>query len=103
MGGGLRTFYKKDEVLFKSENEKGFGIFFAVNEFEISDEQLEEERKKITDPDKARSLTKRNNRFCTKLRYTYGDLDIAKNGDGTSREERQKRKEVLHKALLEKC
>lgn len=102
---GLRTFYQKDEAFLREENEKGFGVFFAVNEFDISDERLEEERKKLAliDPDKARSLTKRNNEFCTKLRYVYGDLDVAKASEGLTREKKDSKKDVLLKALLEYC
>lgn len=96
---GVRTFYQKDESFFKSENEKGFGVFFAVNEFDVSDEQLEEYRKTSGKPD----ATRRNNDLCTKLRYVYGDLDVAKVSEGLTRKEKQEKKEMLLKALLEKC
>lgn len=78
---GAKTFTKKDPVVFKEWNEKGWGVYFSANEFS----------------------TARQNDLCTKLRYVYADLDLAKAGDGTSREEKQKRKEILLKALLDYC
>ncbi|NCU42358.1 MAG: hypothetical protein EOM19_06615, partial [Candidatus Moranbacteria bacterium] len=37
------------------------------------------------------------------LKYAYADMDIAKKGDGQSREDKEKKKEILKKALLEYC
>ncbi len=78
---GAKTFTKKDPVVFKEWNEKGWGVYFSANEFS----------------------TARQNDLCTKLRYVYADLDLAKAGDGVSREEKQRRKQILLKALLDYC
>jgi len=79
--GGAKTFHEKNEVEFKKQNENGWGVYFAVNEFE-------KDRK--TDQ-------------VTKLRYVYADIDIAKRGDGQTREQKQERKQKIYKALLEYC
>lgn len=90
---GCRTFYEDKPEFFKSENEKGFGVYFAVNAFGT--------------PEQYKSLTKgattRQDAFCEELRYVYADLDISKSGDGTSREEKEKKKQLVIMELLEKC
>lgn len=78
---GARTYNKKDEKLFKEMNEQGWGVYFSVNEFNNS----------------------RKEDDCSKLRYVYADLDIAKKGDGQTRESKTIKKEKLYKALIEKC
>ena len=79
---GARTYDKVDEPLFKKMNEEGWGIYFAVNSFEGN---------------------VRQDKFCDKLRYVYGDLDIAKAGDGQTREEREIKKKIVINALDKKC
>jgi hypothetical protein len=78
---GLIEFPKKDDELFKQYNARNWGIYFSVNEFE----------------------TNRRGENCKKLRYVYGDLDIAKAGDGQTREERESKKNNLLKSMIEKC
>lgn len=79
--GSIQQFAQKDEKLFKEKNEQGYGIYFSVNEFTGS----------------------RKEEDCSKLRYVYADLDIAKKGDGQTREEKQRKKQELYQALLKKC
>ena len=78
---GVKTFLEKDEALFREWNEKGWGVYFSVNEFN---------GRRTTD-------------CCTKLRYVYADLDIAKAGDGQTREQRQAKKKTLLAALQAKA
>lgn len=88
-----KTFYEKDEVLLNQLNSEGWGIFWAVNEFNVSEEEM-----------KAKGFkTKRNDGLCSNLRFVYSDLDIAKAGDGQTREIKQQKKMDLYAALLEKC
>lgn len=98
-GHPFKTFYGKDEVKFKEENKKGWGVFFAVNKFDITDEAFEAFKLNAKSP----PATKRNDEFCTKLRFVYSDLDIAKNGDGTSRQKREELKNIVSYHLIEKC
>ncbi|MEK6880072.1 MAG: DnaB-like helicase C-terminal domain-containing protein [Nanoarchaeota archaeon] len=86
---GAKTYYEFNEVEFKKLNEQGWGVYFAVNEFE-TDEPLN-------------GATKRQDRFCSKFRYVYGDLDIAKAGDGQTRNEKEAKKKILLEALIAKC
>jgi KaiC/GvpD/RAD55 family RecA-like ATPase len=78
---GAKQYFKKDEKLFREWNARMWGVYFSVNEFDGA----------------------RKSENCTKLRYVYGDLDIAKSGDGQTRKERQDKKQVLLEALLKKC
>jgi hypothetical protein len=78
---GARTYHEKDEVLFKAENEKGWGVYFAVNTFE-KDRKTEQ---------------------VTSLRYVYADMDIGKKGDGQTREQKQEKKARLHDELMKYC
>jgi hypothetical protein len=78
---GARHFTKYDKDFFTKENEKGFGVYATVNSF--SGDRKEEN--------------------AIELQYAYADMDIAKKGDGQSREEKEKKKEILKKALLEYC
>ena len=79
---GAKTYYNEDRELFTNMNQEGWGIYFAVNDFG-------------TNP--------RQDQYCQKLRYVYGDLDIAKAGDGQTREERDIKKQIVIDALIEKC
>ena len=78
---GARTYTEKKEQEFKELNNLGWGVYFAVNQFK--------ERRKNDD--------------IFLLRAVYADLDIAKKGDGQSREEKQKKKFVVLEALLDYC
>lgn len=80
---GVKTFYKKDVELFTTLNKEGYGIYFAVNSFGEGNP--------------------RQDIYCEKLRYIYSDLDLAKAGDGTTREEKQTRKKILIEELIKKC
>jgi hypothetical protein len=86
-----RTFYKHDEVVFRKANAEGWGVFCAVNDFEATADQMAAAGKK----------TKRNIGFLEKINSVFADLDIAKAGDGKTREEREKLKEDLLFALYE--
>ena len=74
----ILTFYELDAVKFKALNQKGYGVFKAVNEFEATPEQMKE----------AKVSTKRNNIFVTKLVSAFCDIDISKHGENLSDEER---------------
>lgn len=79
---GARTYYEFDRQLFTSMNEEGWGVYFAVNDF----------------GDKPRQ-----DQYCKKLRYVYGDLDIGKAGDGQTREQKEAKKKIVIDALIKKC
>ncbi|MFA5696760.1 MAG: DnaB-like helicase C-terminal domain-containing protein [Bacilli bacterium] len=79
---GAKTYYDEDRELFAKMNKEGWGIYFAVNDFG-------------TNP--------RQDQYCQKLRYVYGDLDIAKSGDGQTREDKDKKKQIVIDALIAKC
>lgn len=81
-GGGAREFYEMDAAKFKEMNADGWGVYFAVNDFGGKKRQIQN---------------------CIKLRYAYGDLDIAKAGDGQTREEKEAKKKILLDALISKC
>ena len=74
-------------------NREGYGIFATVNEFEATPAQMKE----------AGVKTKRNNQFCSKINGVYADLDIAKSGDGSEEEDRERQKADLIKVLNDKC
>ena len=82
---GCKEYFNKtrEEIapVLKEWNEKKYGVYFSANEFGET----------------------RQTKDCTKLRYVYGDLDIAKDGDGATREERQEKKQQLYTELLKKC
>ena len=63
-------------------NDKFFGVYFAVNLFEATEEEMK----------KVGVKTKRNTPFLKKLRFVFADLDIAKSGDGQTREQKTERK-----------
>jgi len=75
---GAKTFLEKDEKLFEEENKKGFGVYFSVNLFK----------------------DRRTTENVTTLRYAYADMDIAKSGDGKTREEKQEAKAKLYAVLM---
>lgn len=79
---GARTYYHYDGDLFSKMNEEGWGVYFAVNDF---------------------GGNPRQDQYCQKLRCVYGDLDIAKAGDGQTREERDAKKKIVIDALIAKC
>jgi len=79
--GQVKSFDYRDDKLFREYNEKGFGVYFSVNEFSGA----------------------RQNDLCVKLRYIFSDFDIAKSGDGQTREQKQAKKQSLQKELITKC
>jgi len=79
---GAKTYYEYKEDVFKKANQEGWGVYFAVNDF---------------------GGNPRQDKYCEKLRYVYGDLDIAKAGDGQSREDKENKKGIVINALIEKC
>lgn len=72
------VFKKHDKEKFKELNEKGYGIYFAVNEFKET----------------------RKEKDLKRLRYIYADIDIAKAGDNQTREDKEKAKEKKVADLL---
>jgi len=86
-----QTFYEKNEALFKKRNSEGWGVYFAVNSFEATEEEMRKHKKQ----------TKRNIPFLKKLNYVFADLDIAKKGDGQGREEKEQKKEMLALELFD--
>lgn len=87
------TRYELDEQYFRSMNKQGWGVYFAVNDFEATPEQMKERGVR----------TKRNECFVTKLNAVFADLDIAKAGDGKTREEKERAKLSILEALESKC
>jgi hypothetical protein len=87
------TRYDPPKEYLVEENKKGFGIFFAVNDFEATDEEMK----------KLGVKTKRNIPFLKNLNYVFADLDIAKAYDGTTWEEKERRKDVLLDAVVDFC
>lgn len=88
-----KTYYDLRKGEFAKLNQEGWGVYFAVNEFHH-------------DEDKAKTLgakTFRNNALIKTLRYIYADLDIAKVGDGKTREEKEKKKKIIIKELNAYC
>lgn len=98
-GNRPEVFYTLKKDYFFRKNQEGWGIYTAVNEFNVTDEQLAAAR--ANNPNIG--TTKRQDLFCTKLLYVYADLDIAKAGDRQTREEKQAKKRIVIKALIEKC
>lgn len=85
----VHTVYTLDKELFETKNKLGRWVFFAVNDFEATEKQMQEHWVK----------TARNIKFLKKLRFVFADLDIAKAWDGCSKEEKEKRKKKLVEAL----
>jgi len=79
---GAKTYYEYNEELFQGMNKEGWGVYFAVNDF---------------------GENPRQDQYCQKLRYVYGDLDIAKSGDNQTREEKDRKKQIVIDALIKKC
>jgi len=77
----VRHFQSYDESTLRELNVKGFGIFFSVNSFD----------------------GKRRKDDLTCLNAVYADIDIAKDGDGTSPEKREELKERMINALTSHC
>lgn len=72
-GTGAKTYYENNKKLFSNLNKQGYGVFYTVNDFEVTPEQMAADGLK----------TKRNTRYLKKLRFIFADLDIAKAGDGS--------------------
>ena len=88
-----KIFYEFQKEKFSRWNSEGWGVYFAVNEFEATDEQVKASGKS----------TVRQNNFVSKLRYAYGDLDIAKKGDRQTREAKEQKKKIIIAALIAYC
>lgn len=87
------------EDYLKELNQKGWGIFETANSFFATPEQLKDLAiKKIKT-----SVTKRNKEFLTKLNEVFADLDVCKDTDDITAEEREKCKIDLKKALDDYC
>jgi hypothetical protein len=88
-----RTFYSEDKKLFEEENKKGWAVYFSVNDFEATQEEMHQLKAK----------TKRNIPFLKKLVAVFADLDIAKKGDGQTREQKELKKKILLDAMNKRC
>jgi len=90
---GAKTFYENDEKAFEVMNAEGWGVFCSVNEFDVTELEMQAKG----------AITKRHDSLVTRLCNAYADLDIAKSGDGQTRKQKQDKKFIVLKALLEKC
>lgn len=88
-----QTFYEEDKELFKKLNAEGWGVFVSVNEFEATEKEMAEMGVK----------TKRNIPFLSKINAVFADLDVAKKGDGKTREQKEAAKELLLLDLYDFC
>jgi len=89
----VKTHYEYNKELFEKENSDGWGVYFAVNDFEATDEQMKKDNRK----------TQRNIPYLKKINAVLADLDIAKSGDNMSREDKQIKKDVLFQAIVSYC
>lgn len=87
------------ESYLQELNEKGFGIFQTANSFFATPEQL----KDLAIKKNKSSVTKRNKKFLSHLNEVFGDLDICKDDDDLSQEERDKLKTQLKDAINNYC
>ena len=85
-----QTFYELDADKFRKLNDEGWGVYFSVNDFEATPEQMQE----------AGVKTSRNIQFLNGVRAVFADLDIAKAGDGMIRSIKEANKNTLAEALL---
>jgi len=77
----VRQFSYLNEDDFKMYNDVGYGVYFTVNEFN----------------------NRRTKENITKLKHCYCDVDMAKDGDGSTREQIEERKAVIAEALVAYC
>jgi len=87
------TVYGFDKEVFTEHNKNNRGVYFALNDFEATDDEMALLGKK----------TKRNICFLKKLVAVYADIDIAKKWDGQTREQKQEKKNTIYEKLLEYC
>lgn len=87
----VETYYQEDKELFAQKNKEGYGVYVTINDFSATEEQM-----KVLGVKTARNIA-----FLTKINAVFADLDIAKRGDGKSRDEKEKLKETLIFALYE--
>ena len=87
------TYETKDMVSLQRDNLAGRGIFYSVNSFDATKEELA----------KAGFATKRNKPFLKELWYCFGDLDICKEGDDTTVDQREAKKQTMIDALMDHC
>lgn len=88
-----KTYYEYNKELFEKENADGRGVYFAVNDFEATEEQMKRDNRK----------TMRNIPYLKKINAVLADLDIAKSGDGMTREDKQIKKDELLQAIVSYC
>ena len=77
----LKIYQEINEPEFKQLNSDGWGVYFSVNLFNNGRRRKED---------------------CAKLRYIFADLDIAKEGDGSTEQQRTNKKQKVISALYEK-
>lgn len=93
------TLENPSEETLREYNNKGFGIFETANSFFATQEQI----KDLAVKKGKTSVTKRNKEFLTCLNEVFADLDISKDSDGTTVEQREKLKNDLREALDKYC
>ena len=94
-----KTVYEYDPAEFKRLNAEGWGVFLAVNDFEATPAEM----KALAIKNGKKAVTKRNISFLKKINAVFADLDIAKKGDGQTREGKEAKKELLLMDLYEIC
>jgi len=83
----------------KGLNDKGYGIFETANSFFATKDQLEKFRLETGKP----NSTKRHKEFLVSLDEVFADLDICKDSDGTTEQEREDKKKSLMLAISNYC
>ena len=100
------TVYEKNKQEFQKLNQEWYWVYFAVNEFEATEDQMLQLAKENAERSKKvwnwKPTTKRNIPFLQKINAVFADLDIAKSWDWVSREEKEIRKQKAIEAIMNK-
>ena len=89
----VKTYYDYDKSLFLKENNEWWWVYFAVNDFDATEDQMKKDNRK----------TKRNIPYLKKLNAVFADLDVAKSWWWIDREDKQIRKNDLFQAVISYC
>lgn len=81
---------KYDKQYFEKINKQWIGIYRTVNEFDATQDEINELWKV-----KWKKVTKRNNEFLKKLKYIYADIDFAKEWDGQEQKDIDAKKDII--------
>ena len=88
LGFPTKTKYEFNQEEFEGLNNAGYGVFCSVNSFDLTQPLLPTEK------------TYRCEAHLSSLDYVYGDLDIAKHGDGQTDEQKKLKKEAKLQEIL---